>query len=139
MRASLVSVLILFAGCGGSGGGTGGNGTPSFSTDVKPILTNGGCLGHHMTAAWDGVNTLTSNADIVNYLTATKAKECSGAPSLIAPGDSANSYIYQKVSGSFAASCGTQTGAQMPLGGTRLAASQITTLKSWIDDGAPNN
>jgi hypothetical protein len=140
MRASLSFLLLLVAGCGGSGNsGTGGNGASSFASEVKPILTNGGCLGHHMTTAWDGVNTLTSNADIVNYLTATKATECGGTVSLVAPGDSANSYLYQKLSGGFAASCGAHTGAQMPLGGAPLAAAQMAMLKAWIDDGAVNN
>ncbi|HWE30785.1 MAG TPA: hypothetical protein VHB97_22410 [Polyangia bacterium] len=135
-----LAFFAVVAACGGSGtGGTGGNGATSFNTDVKPILTNGGCLGHHMTPAWDGVNALASNAAIVNYLTTTKVGECNGGPSFVAPGNSAASYIVQKLSATFDASCGTHTGSQMPLGGAPLAASEIATVRAWIDEGALAN
>ena len=139
MKSTLACAFLVVAACGGSGGGSGGNGAVTFSADVRPILTNGGCLGHHMTPAWDGVNALANSADIVRYQTSTKVEECNGTPAFVAPGSSATSYLVQKLTGSFDAACGTHTGAQMPLGGAPLAASDIATVRAWIDDGAPNN
>jgi hypothetical protein len=137
MRLLICFALPALAACGGassSGSATLASGN-SFAADVKPILTKSGCLGHHMTSAWDGVNGFTANADIINYLTTNKAEECGGAPLLIKPGDSAGSYLYQKVAGTFDSSC-TEHGARMPFGASPLPASAIATLKTWIDQGA---
>ena len=49
-------------------------------------------------------------------------------------GDSANSYVVQKLEG--AAGIG---GARMPFGGPYLDQATIDKVKSWIDSGAPNN
>lgn len=141
MRLFVAISLVMFCGCGGGGGDSAsdlGSATVSFAHDVKPILTNSGCLGHHMTAAWDGVNTLASDADIVHYFTSTNAKECGGSSTLVKAGDSAHSYLYQKIAGTFDAAC-TMHGGQMPLGGAPLPASALATVKSWIDAGAPIN
>src|SRR6185369_9464963 len=52
----------------------------------------------------------------------------------VAPSDSANSYIVNKL-------LGTNIGAtgRMPLGGPYLDQATIDTVKSWIDAGAQNN
>lgn len=137
MRPLMCFAVTILAACGGASSSvsaTVASGS-SFAADVKPILTKGGCLGHHMTSAWDGVNGFTSNADIINYLTTSRVEECGGAPLFIKPGDSAGSYLYQKVSGAFDSSC-TDHGARMPLGGSALPASDILTLKTWMDEGA---
>ena len=57
-------------------------------------------------------------------------------PSLdrIEPGDPEASYLYLKVTGDPSIS-----GAQMPLTGQPLSQSQIDDLRSWIEDGAPDN
>ena len=57
-----------------------------------------------------------------------------GTPLLrVAPKSSATSLLYQKL-------VGTQTcGAIMPDLADPLPASQIALIKSWIDEGAPNN
>ena len=48
----------------------------------------------------------------------------------IAPGDSANSYVLMKLTG-------TQTvGSSMPFGGGMLPAQDIATMTAWIDEGA---
>lgn len=51
----------------------------------------------------------------------------------VKPGDSANSWIIRKLTG-------TQTvGAQMPFGGPPLPNADIDNVRSWINAGAPNN
>jgi hypothetical protein len=57
-------------------------------------------------------------------------------PSLkrVAPGDSANSYVVQKLEGA-----PTITGARMPFGGPYLDQATIDQVKAWIDAGAQNN
>jgi uncharacterized protein (TIGR03118 family) len=52
----------------------------------------------------------------------------------VAPGDSANSYIIQKLEGAAGI-----TGARMPLGGPYLDQATIDQVKSWINAGAQNN
>jgi hypothetical protein len=155
----LISILTAIAGCGGGGNGndagTGGGGGParstdmalhgpggtaSFALDVKPILQFRGCFSHHMTTAWNPVEAVTANADVIKFLTSNKSEECkAGALSYIKAGDSANSFLYQKITGSFAGSCGSDTGVQMPFGGPYLFDYEIATVKLWIDQGASNN
>jgi hypothetical protein len=52
----------------------------------------------------------------------------------VAPNDSANSYVVNKL-------LGTNIGAtaRMPLGGPFLDQATIDQVKSWIDAGAQNN
>lgn len=50
---------------------------------------------------------------------------------LVVPGDSASSFLYEKVAGTIS---GDQ-GGSMPIGGT-LSESQLATIASWIDNGA---
>jgi hypothetical protein len=49
-------------------------------------------------------------------------------------GDSANSYVVQKLEGAAGIS-----GVRMPAGGPYLDQATIDKVKSWIDSGAPNN
>jgi hypothetical protein len=152
----LIAMVGWLAGCNGGGGGGGGPdleerrstdmalhgpmGTPSFNLDVKPILQSRGCFSHHMTTTWNPVESLTANTDIINFLTATKTEECkAGGFVYVKAGDSANSFLYQKVNNSFAGACGADTGAQMPLGGPYLFDYELAVIKSWIDMGAMNN
>lgn len=115
-----------------------GSAATSFARDVKPILTQHGCFAHHMSGAWDGVESVTQDDGIVAYLTGHTAAECGGTPSFVKAGDAAASFLYQKIAGVFAASCGAMTGARMPPAGA-LTAAQIATVKAWIDEGAPAN
>jgi uncharacterized protein (TIGR03118 family) len=52
----------------------------------------------------------------------------------VKPGDPANSYVIQKLEGA----AGIQ-GSRMPFGGPFLDQATIDMVKSWINDGAPNN
>lgn len=53
----------------------------------------------------------------------------------VAPGNSAGSYLIDKLKGSNMAA-GT---SQMPFGGTPLSDATIDSIAKWIDSGAPNN
>jgi hypothetical protein len=149
-------MLSLLAGCGNGSGNPGGadlsvrrstdmalhgpGGTASFAGDVKPILQFRGCFAHHMTTTWNPVEALTNNADIVKFLTTTKGEECkAGGFTLVKAGDPTNSFLYQKVLGSFATACGGDTGGQMPLDGPYLFDYELATIKQWIMEGANNN
>jgi hypothetical protein len=57
-------------------------------------------------------------------------------PSLlrVKPGDPDNSYLIQKLEGAAGIS-----GSRMPLGGPFLDRETIDKIRSWIQDGAPNN
>jgi hypothetical protein len=151
-----ISILTLF-GCNSGGNNNGSSpdlnvprstdmalhgpgGTASFAGDVKPILSFRGCFAHHMTPTWNPVEALTDNGAIVTFLTGTKSEECTaGGLKYVKAGDSANSFLYQKVSNNFAASCGSTAGAQMPLDGPYLFDYELATIKAWIDAGAMNN
>ncbi|MBF0350451.1 MAG: hypothetical protein HQM11_05435 [SAR324 cluster bacterium] len=62
----------------------------------------------------------------------TNGKKGSSGVLLIKPSDSANSYLYQKLTGE-----PTISGSRMPLGGPYLEQTTIDKIKSWIDAGAP--
>jgi hypothetical protein len=51
---------------------------------------------------------------------------------LVSPGDSANSYLMQKIQGTAA------SGGQMPVRGS-LTPAQVLSIQQWIDSGAPDN
>lgn len=70
-----------------------------------------------------------SYADLVNVA----ASECAAGRMRVVPGDPANSYLVQKLEGVSLCS-----GTQMPKTGS-IPASDITTIKAWICNGAPNN
>jgi hypothetical protein len=52
----------------------------------------------------------------------------------ILPGDAANSYLFQKVTGAAGIA-----GSRMPKGGSPLPPADIELLRQWINAGAPNN
>jgi hypothetical protein len=117
----------------------GPSGTASFNLDVKPILTTRRCFAHHMTTAWNPIESLTDNAAIITFLTSTKTEECKAGLNYVTAGDPANSFLYEKLNNTYASTCGTDTGAQMPLGGPFLYDYEIAAIKSWIMNGAMNN
>jgi hypothetical protein len=79
-------------------------------------------LGQNLAAA-------SAYASIVNVPSVEK-------PSLrrVKPGDAANSYLYQKITGAPGIS-----GSPMPLSGGPLTAGDIALIQQWINAGAPNN
>jgi hypothetical protein len=63
------------------------------------------------------------------------AGECSDGQLYVEPGHSERSYVIDKLRGSIC-HC---SGARMPYGGPYFSDSDIGTIMTWIDQGAPNN
>ena len=93
--------------------------TVSFADDVEPILL-GNCQFCH-------VPEMSVYANIVEV-----AAVGYGGPFRVAPGDTANSVLYQKINGNPAYS------NRMPLGG-QLLPGEIATIATWIVEGALDN
>jgi hypothetical protein len=149
MRFGIVSaalVWVITAGCGsgrtivdtsgspssGAGGTTGGvqPGGVDFATQIQPIFTSNCALSscHAADTASEGMilDAGQSYSNIVNVTSAEVAPE-----KRVQPGDSAHSYLYEKISHAQPAS-----GSQMPLGSNPLPADQMALIKNWIDQGA---
>jgi len=89
-----------------------------FATEVHPILASRCDVCHSGAKPAGGLSL------------ASRALALSGGASgpAIEPGNGAESLLIQKVSG--------KKGATMPAGGEPLSATQIATLRAWIDQGA---
>jgi hypothetical protein len=94
-------------------------GTVSFRADVEPILT-ANCTGSRC------------HSSPSTFFNGTARTGCRTAPDtrMVVPGSAATSYVVLKIEGT--APCGMR----MPLGRTPLSAAQITTIRTWIDEGA---
>src|SRR5437588_5386324 len=88
--------------------------TVDFARDVVPILRQN-CIGCH------GPSQQISGLRLDRRSAVLSRKG-------VVPGSSANSFLYHRISG-------TEYGMQMPPTGP-LRAEQISTLKTWIDQGA---
>jgi len=120
---------------GGAGGAGGGSGIVSFSATVAPILKMK-CI----QACHGGQYQTTANAySRLKGTTAAAGTACANMPRIIV-NNGAGSLVIQKLKG-------TQTcGMRMPLvnnngctGTDCVAASDITKIETWIDQGAQNN
>jgi len=95
--------------------------TVDFARDVQPLLRTN-CYSCHGEALQSGNFRLDRRRDsLPNRVGANGAR--------VVPGNSGASRLYQRVAGS-------QGGLQMPPSGT-LPPEQISTIKAWIDQGAP--
>lgn len=104
--------------------------TVSLATDIQPIF-NANCIGCHSATGVAGFLSLASGAAYGNLVN-KPATKTSGT--LVIPGNSANSVLYQRIS-----NVGLPAGAaQMPIGSVLSAANQ-NLVKTWIDQGANNN
>lgn len=106
-----------------------------FATQVAPILT-GSCLGlfchtsQFLAGGLDLSTTAKAYAGLVNAL----STECGGAKRVV-PGTPSASYLMSKIAA--AGPCLPTT--PMPLGRPALPAGDITRIRTWILQGAPNN
>ena len=132
--------LGLLAACGGTptdgGGDNGGDtrvikATPSFALDVQEIFTRRGCTtsnchGTSMRGGLGLASAAASFADLVNVPSV-------GNPNidLVEPSDALNSYLVMKLEGT--------AGTLMPQGLAPLDNIDLTNIKNWINNGAPNN
>jgi hypothetical protein len=145
----LITALALTAGCGGEdaptdpgGGGDGGGGggggtprvvkaTPAFGADIQEVFDRIGCStsGCHGTAQSAGLDLRSGNA----YDNLVNVQALSERVVRVIPGDANGSYLVIKLEGRQTA------GARMPLNGTALDNIDLTNIKNWINNGAPNN
>jgi hypothetical protein len=101
-----------------------------FASQIQPILTRNcaltGC--HAADTASEGMVLDPGQAysNLVNVTSMEAAPE-----KRVQPGDSAHSYMYEKISKAQPAS-----GGQMPLGADPLPSDQMALIKTWIDEGA---
>ena len=118
------------AGVGGATGTGGAMATGPTTADVQAIL-NTNCIGCH------------SGPTPPRGLDWTNVRAQIGVPAGECPlklrinsGDAAHSYVVDKVLGS-AQDGACFTGVRMPAGGQPLAASDVATIVSWINNGTP--
>ncbi|MFQ5351641.1 MAG: hypothetical protein ACE5D3_01040 [Candidatus Binatia bacterium] len=103
----------------------------SVPAEVQAIFdsncSSSGC--HDLFSAAQGLNLSAAVAGVetVNVV----SSEAPGFNDLVEPGDSANSWLFTKISQAVPG-----VGAQMPLGGLPLSATDQQTIQDWIDGGA---
>ncbi|MCE4554593.1 hypothetical protein [Pelomonas cellulosilytica] len=143
-RAAAAAALVWMAGCGGgSGAGLDASGQPaapatSASDPSAAMTATFASIQSHVftpvcTACHAGASAPQGlRLDAANSYAMLVNVSSNEVPSLkrVMPGDSANSYIVQKLEGHAA------VGARMPLGGPYLDANTIALIKQWIDKGA---
>lgn len=148
-------LMSSFYGCGGdsksSSAGTvndntdGGNNpdgengpTVSFAAEIQGPVFTAICIGCHFTGNTQGLPDFSEGKARQNLVN-QDATLTDGGGKRVIPGDSANSILYQRISG-----IGLPGGeATMPFGDLlSLAESQpelATKIKTWIDEGALDN
>ena len=99
----------------------------SFANNIQPIFT-AKCVGCHV-AGGSAPMSLVAGASIASLVNRPGTV---AAGTRVIPGDSTNSVLYKKISG-------TTAGPQMPTNNTQLGANDQNLIKVWIDMGAANN
>jgi hypothetical protein len=130
--------LLVVVGCNGSKstgvtGDTGGGGAATFSQVRDQVLvTNCALSGCH--SAGDAGNGMTLPAGGEYDAIVNVESTFSPSNTLVLPGDADHSYLVMKLQGSPGI-----TGGPMPPPFGNLDPALIEMVRSWIDDGAPNN
>jgi hypothetical protein len=121
-----VLLLVWLTGCSDLGdrtpAPTGPDPAPTWSADVQPLL-QASCVGCHSGALMLG------NLDLSSY--ASLMDDRDGNPAVLA-GQADSSLLIQRLETG-------NTTLRMPQGGSPWPASQIATLRQWIDEGALND
>ncbi|MGE0665903.1 MAG: hypothetical protein AB7O49_05015 [Sphingomonadales bacterium] len=105
----------------------------SFSKDIVPILKTR-CVMCHLTGQEPGNMKLAPKAA---YATLVGAKAAETDLKRVEPGKPDQSYLVRKLDGTHVDAGGT--GVRMPLGGAPLPEAQMAAIRTWIEQGAPNN
>lgn len=99
----------------------------SFAVDIQPILTNGcGGFGCHVGESTNGV-------EVTNYAQVMTSQALQYGGPLVIPGNGAESPLVDKLGPN------PQFPSRMPLGRAPLTATQISLIRTWIDEGAQDN
>jgi len=112
---------------------TGNNsGSTTFSEGVQPIFNNNCAFsGCHGNSGPQGGLVL-AEGKAYNNIVSVPSSEVSGY-NRIEPGKPDSSFLYLKIKSN------PPSGARMPYGGPYLSDSQISTIETWISDGAKDN
>jgi hypothetical protein len=126
---TLVARTPTGGGNGGGNGGGGGSTQVTLSRDVQPIFTaNCAFAGCHLGDQAQQGQDLSEGQAYKNIVNVKSAEV--DTLFRVKPSDSANSYLFQKISQDHPA-----VGERMPLGGS-LSQTDIDTIQRWIDGGA---
>lgn len=109
--------------------------TISFANDIQPIF-NDLCIGCHVTGGFadqSGIALRLVAGQSFDLLVNQKSVQDTSL-TLVIPGDSANSLLFQKTSQDT-----PPVGATMPLVGRRLTSTELALVRDWIDQGALDN
>jgi hypothetical protein len=139
MLLAMTLTLPVLA-CSGDGGtGPGGNvdgreidPSPSFSTDVNEIFQRRGCTAANCHGTGQAGLQLTADAS-ANYDQLVNVPATSEDFLRVEPGNATDSYLVIKLEGR------QIKGSPMPLTGGSLDNIDLTNIKNWINNGAPNN
>lgn len=110
-------------------------GTVSFANDIQPIF-NELCIGCHVTGGFadqSGIALKLVAGQSFDLLVNQRSVQDTSL-TLVNPGDSANSLLFQKTSQNM-----PPVGMTMPLGGRRLTSTELALVRDWIDQGASDN
>lgn len=99
----------------------------SFSNDIQPIF-NSNCTGCHGDR---GGLSLAQNGSYANLVNVQAQTGCATLRRVL-PGDATSSVLFKRVSG-------FDCGERMPRGGNALPSADVTKIRDWINQGAPNN
>jgi len=131
----LAMVSISFIGCdmGTQPKDTGnGNGSATFSGGVQPIFNNNCAFsGCHGTSGPQGGLVLAEGEAYDNIVNVPSSEVSSY--NRIEPNKPDSSFLYLKINSN------PPSGARMPYGGPYLSDSQISTIETWINEGAKDN
>ena len=139
-------LLALLAACGGSDPASPTdpsgpapdtrqiNAAPSFATDINEIIQRRSCSSSSCHGTAGGVAGLMLTASAANNFEMLVNVDATSEPfKRVLPGDATNSYVVIKLEGRQA------VGDPMPLAGAPLDTIDLTNVKNWINNGAPNN
>lgn len=136
------ALAVPLLACNGDGG-TGLDGdddqreieaNPSFASDINEIFQRRGCSAGscHGAAGGQAGLELTSSAS-ANYDELVDVPATSEDFLRVQPGNAPDSYLVIKLEGRQA------VGGRMPLNAAPLDNIDLTNIRNWIDNGAPNN
>ena len=137
IRTGLAAALLLSAfACGGDGvlEGPDGPGTAPTLTELQASVFTPNCAipGCHAGPTPEQGMDL-SDGQTFAHTVNVDVVELSGYVRVL-PGNSADSYLYMKITAD-----PRIVGGQMPFGGPPLSAEQVEAVKAWIDAGAMND